>query len=292
MPNGSFEDFYSCPDNTQQVDSCKFWHEILNTPDYFVSCSPWPVSVPINVCGDQLPFQGNAYVGIITYDHIGFYREILGSKLSDTMTIGATYYISIRVSRGNWTDQAWNTIASNKLGIRFTTFEHTISSPPSINNYANVFCDTIITDTLNWVLLQWSFMADSSYTHLYIGNFFDDANTDTVIINAPNGNEFRHAYYFIDSVNVICSSPVCLTSIQTSYATNDPLLYSSDEYLIIEIPPHISGKFYLINLLGQIINFQNISGKSKLNMQMLPKGIYVAKIVTSQKSFSIKFVNH
>jgi hypothetical protein len=47
-----------------------------------------------------------------------------------------------------------------------------------------------------------SFIADSAYDHLYLGNFFDTAHTDT-IMDAPLT---LGAYYFIDDVCVSSDS--------------------------------------------------------------------------------------
>jgi hypothetical protein len=100
----------------------------------------------------------------------------------------------MRVSRGNWTNQSYNCSASNNIGVRFTTKPYSASFPPPINNTATLNTDTIVKDTLNWILLSWNFTADSAYNYIYIGNFFDNAHTDTVVINAPNG-QFGIAYY-------------------------------------------------------------------------------------------------
>src|SRR5262249_851031 len=92
LPNGSFELYYSCPTHTNEVDSCKGWHGVLNTPDYFNTCSNYPVSIPDNIAGDQLPFEGNAYAGLATYTAPNSnYREIIGSQLIGTLIPGNTY---------------------------------------------------------------------------------------------------------------------------------------------------------------------------------------------------------
>src|SRR5207248_2645120 len=117
VPNGSFEQHTSCPDNTSEVDSVIGWRQILNTPDYYNTCATVNyVSVPDNVCGSQMPFEGNAYIGLYSYNWNSFYREIVGTQLIDTLIIGNTYHASFRLSKGNHTPQANNNAASNKLG--------------------------------------------------------------------------------------------------------------------------------------------------------------------------------
>jgi hypothetical protein len=216
VPNGSFELQYSCPTGMNEVDTCISWHKFggipggPGTPDYFDSCSAGLNGVPNNVCGTQVPFDGSAYMGIYTFEYSYWYREYIGAELLDTLLPANNYSISMRVSRGNRTTfQTDACVASNRMGIRFTTYAYPLDTILPINNYAQVYEDSILIDTLDWVLLHWNFVADSAYTHLYIGNFFESDSTDTLQINClvPPGR----AYYYIDSVNVACISSNCFT---------------------------------------------------------------------------------
>src|SRR5205814_9805522 len=49
-----------------------------------------------------------------------------------------------------------------------------------------------------WVLLSGSFIADSAYSHLTIGNFFVDSLTDTLFFPPTS-----HAYYYVDDISVV-----------------------------------------------------------------------------------------
>jgi hypothetical protein len=298
VPNGSFEDYYSCPWSNGQVDSCVGWYGMggignpfPGTPDYFNSCSGPIVNVPDNTTGGyQSSFEGNAYMGLLTYIWSGFWREIIGTKLTDTLIPGNPYHVSMRVSRGNWTNQAYNVAASNKLGLRFTTFEHTISDPPSINNYAQLYVDSIITDTLNWVLLQWEYVPDSPYTHVYIGNFFDDANTDTLVINAPLG-QFGQAYYFIDSVNISCIGKDCISGIDSTAETKAYIEYHIDSKTIEFYNwSNNKGIVSIFNSAGKLVLSETMHAGIPISLSFLSKGLYLVRLGTEEKYLVKKII--
>jgi hypothetical protein len=66
-------------------------------------------------------------------------------------------------------------------------------------NYAHVLYPQILSDTVNWTLVSGSFVANSAYRYLVIGNFFSDPLTDT--LHVIPGTSLG-AYYFVDGVCV------------------------------------------------------------------------------------------
>lgn len=191
VPNPSFEIYSSCPSNVGEVFKATGWDSYRNTPDYFHTCATISqMQVPKSYLGYQQPSTGNAYCGFIAYYGSGFDREIIGVPLTTSLTISQKYYISFLVSRCDSNYVAGYSI--NKIGAKFCTVKPT---NVVINNSAHFYTSTVITDTINWTRVFGSFTADSSYKHLMIGNFFDDANTTA--INDGNGN---YGYYFVDDV--------------------------------------------------------------------------------------------
>ena len=252
------------------------------TPDYFNTCAPYVANVPDNFAGYQPSFEGNAYMGLYTYLWYNFWREVIGTQLIGAMILGQNYHISIRVSRGNWTSQAYNCSASNNLGILLSTANYTVNNPPPITNHPSVWEDSIVADTISWNLLQWNLIADSAYSHLYIGNFFTDAQTDTLVINAPFG-QFGQAYYFIDSVNVICIGEHCNTGIE-SVASEGWVWFDNDsKNLIVDLPSGDRGVLQLFNSAGQLIVSENISGNSRYPLAKQSAGWYVAVVKTKSE---------
>lgn len=197
VPNPSFEDTVACPTGSGQIYNSVNWTTFCLSPDYYHTCNsnPFDVSVPNNWAGYQQPASGNAYVGFGTYSNSGANtREYPACTLSSPLNIGVKYYISFKVSLALSSFIQAN-CASNKIGAMFTKGIY----PCNITNNPPVYTDSIITDSLNWTRITGSFVADSAYTYLVIGNFFDDANTDTVKFF----NDFSdNAYYYLDDVCV------------------------------------------------------------------------------------------
>ena len=88
VTNGSFEEYYSCPNNVGQLDNCKNVFNptgFASSPDYFNSCDIIlnNVSTPNNFRGIQIPYHGNAYCGFYSFIlGIQSYHEYLQIKLN------------------------------------------------------------------------------------------------------------------------------------------------------------------------------------------------------------------
>jgi len=73
------------------------------------------------------------------------------------------------------------------------------------NRYTpQVFETTIINDTLNWVKVQGSFVANGTERFITIGNFFDYAHTNKIL----RVNTAEATFYLIDDISVIESDAV------------------------------------------------------------------------------------
>jgi OmpA-OmpF porin, OOP family len=172
VPNPSFEDTVNCPNALDQLDYCEIWFSYRNSPDYYNSCTSSPlVNIPYNQFGFQYANTGSAYIGLKTYFTSNF-REFAGCQLIDSLSIGTTYFFSINVNLalgGN----APATCATNNFGILFSTIPYSKLFPAPINNYSQYNYSNFILDSMNWLKIQGSFIADSNYNYLILGNFFD-----------------------------------------------------------------------------------------------------------------------
>ncbi|MFP5471532.1 MAG: hypothetical protein ACLGGV_08030 [Bacteroidia bacterium] len=175
VPNPSFEERTGCPDWLDEVYKADGWNGYYS-PDYLHKCSTNPdVSVPNNYFGYQPPYNPNdsAYCALATYyidDFVGGCydepdgRELLYTTLNNPLSIGITYYISFKVSAafpGVWDDMRCFT---DKIGVRFSMN----STAPLIDNFAHVYSNSIISDTVNWVTVSGSFVADVAYEYIFI----------------------------------------------------------------------------------------------------------------------------
>lgn len=206
VPNPSFEIFSLCPSVSPQINNATGWSSYRETPDYYNSCDTSTFrSVPQNWAGFQYASIGDAYAGFFTYSSIVLYREYLGAQLINPLVVGQRYYVNIKVSL---TNSSGALCATNNIGALFSTIQYNTSSPTPVSNFAHVFNSTPIQDTTNWTTISGSFIADSAYQYIIIGNFFDDANTTFIKMNSSNN---CYSYYYVDDICVSTDSIVCST---------------------------------------------------------------------------------
>ncbi len=197
VPNGSFEDTIGCPNLAGQVTLAKYWYEYASA-DYFNSCSSNPdFSTPTNWGGFQQPRTGSAYIALTSYaDYYPDGREYVYAKLLDTLEEGKMY----RVTFFSCCSKSHPISASrytNNIGCRFTTFFPNVSQ---VVNYSHINNNLTLSDTVNWVKIEGTFIADSAYQYISIGNFYDDNHTQ---IGTYFNNNENIAYYFIDDISVV-----------------------------------------------------------------------------------------
>ena len=199
VPNPSFESYTSCPTGSSQIDYASPWKGTNNSTDYFNACAPsCVVSVP---CQTSASFQyartGGAIAGLwMINGYGGNYREYLQVNLTDSLINGNCYEISLFVNLHNSIKYAVNNFGVYISNSSFTTTSLPAPYIPQIVNFNN----KIISDTLNWVEVSGIYVANGGERYITIGNFLDDANTDT--LNTGNGS-YPGAYYYIDDVSVI-----------------------------------------------------------------------------------------
>lgn len=287
VPNGSFEDTLSCPDNLDQISKSIGWSAFRQSPDYFNMCSQpgGYCGVPQNQFDFQSPHTGSAYSGLFTFNSGTDYREYIGVQLTQSLIIGHQYFVSFFVNRVSKSIGQHKNIATNKLGIRFTNTLYTAANPEMISNYAHVYCDTIISDTLNWVNISGYFVADSTYNFLSIGNFFQDSLTSIIKFDSLA----NAAYYFIDDISVIDSMPQGMGYNDLNFQIK---IYPnpSFEYIII-LGNHIL-RIEIFDMLGQNYNFsfKPAVNFQKIDVSQLSKGAYFIKIQTLNYSYNKKLI--
>lgn len=210
VPNPSFEEYNTCPDNQNQIHFATGWSNYWNTshnstPDYFNSCSTtsW-MSVPHNLGGYQKAANGNAYAGVYTYETPQYpsdtiVREFIGVQLLSPLVIGNKYYFSFKTNLALDANHTFNQ-ATNNIGMLFSTIPHNFANPTPLTNFAHLHSPSVITDTMNWTTISGSYIADSAYKYVIIGNFFDDAHT--IVLQMQDTLSDKSAYYYIDDVYV------------------------------------------------------------------------------------------
>lgn len=286
VPNPSFEDTMSCPFGISQIDKAMGWSSYKLTPDYLNSCTNSQVGVPFNLFGYQYARTGSAYAGLYSFSRFtSSYREIIGIQLLHPLTIGHSYYVAFFVSRGFNSDPGINiNIATNKLGARFSTVSYSYLNAVSVDNFAQVYTNSVISDTLNWIEISGFFIADSAYQYLSIGNFFTDSATTRVRLD-PNA---ALAYYYIDDILVTDSTA---TNIIENYLSGSINVYPNlfQDELIIEGSNIKSISIYDAGGRKCIEHTSKTSLK-KINVSRLIRGMYFIRVNTTDKSFIRKII--
>jgi hypothetical protein len=193
--NGGFEDITNCNIGSADIDSAIGWWGSLS-PDLFNSCSLSPdYSVPSNVHGSQLAFEGDGYAFFGSYaEPLGSnFREYVQTKLSDSLLSEAKYYLSLKVS---FTENLQHT--SDGIGA-FLSMDtvygvglgQIIDSLPQVQVPDGI----PIIDKTNWVQIDGCFIAKGGESFLTIGNFKHDHD---LTIQSLGGNSIFGGYYLDD----------------------------------------------------------------------------------------------
>lgn len=206
IPNPGFDINVGCPTQIGQIDKADGWSVWGGTPDYFHSCAnpTHPIfGTPFNNRGHRTPRSGDAYVGLFTHTIFAANgREFIGRPLVSPLIPGTTYYVSLYVCQADVAELGHTT---NNIGVRFSTVPFSLVNPDTALNNAHVWSSVVINDSVNWVRISGSFVADSAYTHIGIGNYFSDSATTIV----PGTSLSNYAYYLIDDVCVSESGDDC-----------------------------------------------------------------------------------
>lgn len=302
VPNNSFEDTIAggCPNGGSQIEKVVGWHSYRGTPDYFNACSfPGFWSVPYNLVNYQNAADGNAYAGIVTYawDTTLEGREVIGRELSGALIIGQKYYVSFKANLVLDT-QLGTTVAANKLGILFSTVSFSNADSAKevpINNFAHIYTDNIISDTVNWTTVSGSLIADSAYSYLCIGNFFYNINTDTIVL--INDTTYGSVtYYFIDDICVSTDSITCNKQVGIEKNANSCIrMFPNPSKNIINISCsslyHKNIKIKIYNSIGILLNeYHKDLPYSLVDISNLNQGLYFINISYDNTQLNQKLI--
>jgi len=213
VPNSGFENYIICP-----IGFSEFTGKVSNwlnpntaTPDYMNACAnPNPAGMPKNGIGYQVAHGGNAYAGTYTFSGTT-YREFIQVQLISPLISAHVYYFSMYVVLHNKSQTAiddmgvyFSVVAPNTTGLGMLP-----GSPyPQISNpYGSV-----ITDTLNWTLIEGTYTSLGGEKYLTLGHLKNDIST--TYLSLPYGTV--GAYYYIDDVNLIDNTLLPITLIDFS----------------------------------------------------------------------------
>jgi hypothetical protein len=266
--------------------ACLYWDcSSAGTPDYLNKCANSLLNgfmgVPINFGspggggGFQYAKDGDAYAG---YFHLaGISREYIQGRLSDSLQIGKKYTCYFYVVKEN---SSYDSI--NNFGVAFTTYRVQQYNNVVITNILPKINDTtLIGDTLNWIKIEGTFIADSAYRYFTIGNFFDEAHTKGTL-----------SYFYVDDVHVELIKNDGVEDVGSSKLEVYP--NPASQSLVISSKSLVN-TIEVSNMLGQSCIIPPLQrgqgGLLILNIETLSSGIYFIKATdTNGNTMNGKFV--
>lgn len=300
VPNGSFEVYSQCPDPAtldpmpnSVIELATGWNNPTGwSPDYFAACvsETSGYNVPNSGWGFQNARTGNAYAGLVSMAETDA-REYIQTELTESLIAGKQYSVTFYVSFSHI-----STYASNNIGAYFSntpvSVAHSWVLPytPQISN--NPFTNPL-TDTLGWTEVSGVFTAQGGEKYMTIGNFNDDASTDTTDMPYLPSPAWNGSYHYIDDVSVVCLD--CTVGIsETSIESRISIFPNpATDYLTINFDGIYPEKITLFNSVGEtlLVQKQISDGSStQINVSDYQAGVYFLKIETKENSITKRFL--
>jgi gliding motility-associated-like protein len=260
IPNGSFEQYDTCPDNTAQIARALPWFSAQGSCDYFNICSSSIyVTPPNNTYGFQYPHIGNGFAGFAPLAYYQFTniptvccRECLSVKLTEPLKPNTKYCLEFYTVMGDVSGAIIKNIgvyfSQNSIIQNNGTYIHVT---PQIET-----TQTFLSDSINWVKVIGEYTALGGEEYILIGNFRDTISAEIQVIDPLFGS----AYYFFDDFSLIeCDSIIpTLPFLIPNTFTPDGNGFN-DFFTIQSIPPNTQLTIY--NRWGTVVyqsnNYQN-----------------------------------
>lgn len=272
VPNGNLEQINSCPTATGQLNKATHWINPSSHPtaaDYFNQCAATNVNVPNAPWGYQPAHSGAGYSGItLSFDTIANFREYMEVQLTSPLIAGTNYHFEMYVSLANscsYTSSAIGAYFSDTMV--YVNNYLTLPFTPQVSNTTGNF----ITDTLGWTHISGSFVAQGGEKYLIIGNFNNDAQTDSLPAN-PNG--FNYAYVYVDDISVTVATSV--NEMESAAIKICPNPFT--EKLSITTSVNETLEFVMYDITCKIVAREQINGNNTFLLNKLKEGLYIYEL--------------
>ncbi|MFT5819801.1 MAG: hypothetical protein ACI8ZM_001026 [Crocinitomix sp.] len=289
VPNPSFEDYSELPDIWGQWDRCDLWSNAggdpatyYGDPDYFHTAGSGSVQLPNTAPATVEAHTGEAIMGFLGYHNPdgANIREYIMVELDGPMNIGQHYAVSFWITNGF--SSIGHYLKCDGIGINFSTTplnqdgESYIDRTPQLEIEGELF-------VTEWQEINFTFIADSSYTHLTIGNFYSDAETNTSLaIEGPL--PFAGAYYFVDDFNVEKTEDSNIGLLENK-AEPTFLVFPNptNDFVQIELKsaPIESATYILYGIDGQVLETGTLEKSTQIDFSQLATGTYLIDIVVN-----------
>ncbi len=299
VPNGSFETYSQCPDPAtvdpmpnNMIDLATGWGNPTGwSPDYFATCvsETSGYNVPNSGWGFQNARTGSAYAGLVSAAISANSREYIQTELTTPLIAGEQYLVTFYVSLSEIC-----TYASNNIGAYFSTTPVSVAHSwvlPYTPQISNNPVTNPLTDTLGWTEVSGVFTALGGEQYMIIGNFNDDASTDTTNKPYLPSPWWTGSYHYIDDVSVVCLD--CTVGISETILDSKISIFPNPatDYLTINFDDIYPERITMFNSMGETILVKNqLSGNTQINVADYQAGIYFLRIDTKDFSITKRFL--
>ncbi len=275
VPNPSFEDTIHCPIGPGYLNYARNWTQI-GTSDYYNICANGPVGVPSNGAGYQFARTGNAYAGFYNYGFGANVREYAQVKLDSTLKPLHKYCTEFYVSMGDIGKYACNNIGVYFSDTMIVTTNNLFSLSPQLSNN---FLTNPLTDKIGWTKVSGISIATGGENYITIGNFLDDANSDTTVVNTGG---IYAPYYYIDDVSVVDCTYDGVDEL--SEATINIIPNPATNEITIENSQLRINSIHIYNILGEeVLRLERIANSQKaIDISTWKAGVYFVEVETEK----------
>lgn len=293
VPNGGFEEFDHCPDQSGIWSiNAFYWTNAggAGSPDYYHECAvpnifppdthQWPnMGVPANLLGHQDAHSGQAYIGIYCFSATqSSLREYIQAQLTDSIVPTVRYLVRFHASFADNVRYSVSTIGahfSKEPIVQDGVYSFDVE-PHIVNTGANP-----LTSKEDWVLITDTFSSRyGGERYLTIGNFNTDATSDT-LYHFSGDTSWVYAYYYIDDVSV-----VAIDSIPESIGEDRALQFSvhpNPATEAVRIEGHGLSEVQLLDISGRTVLRESIvSNRHTLRLAGVPAGLYLVELRDAQ----------
>jgi hypothetical protein len=184
-----------------------------------------PFNIPLSGYAYQWPKGGHNYFISSFYFNSNFSgRGYPLNRLKNTLIAGKTYCVKFYCNVTNQSSYGIDGIGAYFGNSQLDTITHCTQPLTYITPQIQNPTGNVITDTLNWIPITGTFVANGTEKYLVLGNFKNDASTDTILIN-PAHLPTLFCDFLLDDVS-------CIELNLPAYAGKDTTIYLGDSLFI------------------------------------------------------------
>ena len=238
-------------------------------------------SGPIGIKGLQQPRTGQTIAGLWCYTIENLnQRQYITAELNEPMEVGTEYIVEFYVTLADFVE-----FSIDKLGAHLSQSSPSNLSDGVLNLEAHISSSDFITNYEEWVHIADTLTADQPYSFITIGNFADDASTNTQTNPNASGDVGTYgAYYFIDDVSITEYIPTGIE--EPSDISWDCYPSPFQNSLWVESPE--VAWIEIRSTTGQLVLRERVSsGLNAIDTSVLSSGMYVSTLLTSEGKSSL-----